>query len=116
MAPPLWIKELVEAVDECITVDGPTVPLEFHHGEQDGCWLVAVYPGRVKLAGLAAEGQTGACGFILDLEQLRSWFDQVQDVVWRSQGSQPGEGPYVAIEGVYQGKNVFLEVLAHAPR
>jgi hypothetical protein len=116
MAPPLWIKDLVDAVDECITVDGPTVPLEFHHGQQDRCWLVAVYPGRMKLVGALPEGEEDPRGFTLDLEQLRSWFDQVQDVIWRSQGSKPGEGPYVAIEGVYQGKNVFLEVLAYAPR
>ncbi len=36
-------------------------------------------------------------------------------VSWHSLGYPSGEGPHVVIEGIYQGHEVFLQILAYAP-
>ncbi len=40
---------------------------------------------------------------------------QIDAMVWQSLGFLSGEGPHVSIEGVYQGHEVFIQVLAYAP-
>ncbi len=41
--------------------------------------------------------------------------ETVDAVAWQSLGFPSGEGPHVSIEGVYQGHEVFVQVLAYAP-
>ena len=56
-----------------------------------------------------------APGFTLDIEQLRAAFDRIEALMWESLGSPYDEGPRLSIEGVYQGRELFLQVLAYAP-
>jgi hypothetical protein len=77
-------------------------------------WEVMVYPTPVELVGGALDGQVVAPGFCLDIEGLRSLFEQVTDSGWDALGS-PAGGPHVWIEGTCQGHAVFLQVFAHAP-
>ena len=51
----------------------------------------------------------------LDLEQLRAAFDSVAAFGWNALGLNGPEGPYVYVEGVFQGREVYLQVLAHVP-
>ena len=44
---------------------------------------------------------------------MRFLFDRIDGSSWSTLGS-PAGGPPVPIEGVYQGHEVFLRVLAHA--
>jgi hypothetical protein len=46
-----------------------------------------------------------------------SAFEELADVNWCSQSFGPNDnrGPRISIEGVYQGHDVYLEVLAEAP-
>ncbi len=54
-------------------------------------------------------------GFSLDIEQFRSLFDRVDSAAWQSLGFPSDEGPHVSVEGVFQGHEVFIQVLAYAP-
>ena len=51
----------------------------------------------------------------MDLDGLRSVFDGVDDFSWQTLGLTYSEGPHVSIEGLYQGHQVFVRVLAYAP-
>ena len=78
-------------------------------------WQIDLYPTPVELIGGAMDGEVVAPGFSLDIEQLRGLFDRIDAVTWQSLGFRAGEGPHVSVEGVYQGHEVFIQVLAYAP-
>jgi hypothetical protein len=90
-------------------------PLGYRYGEEDGFWEVIVYPTPIELVGGAVDGEVVAPGFTLDLEGLRSGFDRIVDCCWNALGLVPSEGPYLAIEGKFQGHDLFLRILAYAP-
>ena len=69
----------------------------------------------VELVGGAADAGRVAPAFSLDLEQLGSAFEEVKDLGWNTLGWLDGYGPFIWVEGVYQGHDVFLRVLAEAP-
>jgi hypothetical protein len=110
----VWLDQLVEAVADHMTADGVTGPLGVRYGEEDGIWEVIIYLPPVELIGGAVDGEIVAPGFSLDLEGLRSRFDRVDDFSWQALGLDD-DGPRVAINGVYQGHEVSLQVLAYAP-
>jgi hypothetical protein len=112
---PAWLDELVEAVADGLTADGPMGPLGFRHGHEEGCWGLVVYPTPVELLGGAHDGAVVAPGFTLDLEGLRAAFDRVDDFGWDAVGLHDAEGPHVRVEGEYRGREVWLRVLAQAP-
>ncbi len=110
-----WLDELVEAVAGCMEAGSPMGPLGIRYGEEDGMWLIDLYPTPVELVGGAVDGEVVAPGFSLDIEQLRGLFDRIDAVAWQSLGFPAGEGPHISVEGVYQGHEVFIQVLAYAP-
>ena len=112
---PDWAYSLVEAVAANMEATGAPGPLGFMYREEEGFWEIAVYPKPVELVGGAEDGEIVAPGFSLDLEGLRAEFERVDAASWQSLGYPSGEGPHVSIEGVYQGHEVFVQVLAYAP-
>ena len=112
---PAWLESLVEAVAGGMTAQGPPGPLGFRYREEEGAWDVFVYPLPVELVGGAHDGGVVSPGFSLDLEGLRSRFGRVDAFDWDAHGVGPDDGPAIAIEGLYQGHEVWLRVLAFAP-
>jgi hypothetical protein len=111
---PAWLESLVEAVAGGMTAQAPG-PLGFRYGEEEGAWEVLVYPLPVEMVGGAHDGGVVSPGFSLDLEGLRSLFGRVDAFAWDAHGLGPDDGPSVSIEGLYQGHEVWLRVLAFAP-
>ena len=113
--PEAWLDELVEAVVGNMTDEGGPRTLGFRCREAEGFWEVLIYPKPVELVGGAKDGEVVAPRFSLDLKGLRSVFDRVDDFSWVAFGLNDDEGPHVSIEGVYQGHEVLVQVLAYAP-
>ncbi len=112
---PLWLDALLEAVGACMEADSPMGPLGWRYGEEAGFWEIVVYPTQVELVGGADDGAVVWPGFSVDLEQLRSVFDSVTAMGWNALGLHDPDSPYVYVEGIYDGHEVFLRVLAQAP-
>ena len=110
-----WLGLLLDDVAACIEADSPMGPLGLRSREAEGLWDVCVYPTPVELVGGAHDGAVVTPGFRLDLEQLRAAFDAVTAFDWNALGLTRPEGPHVAVEGVFRGREVFLQVLAYAP-
>jgi hypothetical protein len=106
---------LVDAIGECIVADGPLGPIAVRYREEEGCWEIEMYPRPVELVGGAADGALVDPGYSLDLLQLHNVFEAVSDLTWNTCGDLDGEPPYVSAEGMYQGRQVFLRLLAAAP-
>jgi hypothetical protein len=80
-----------------------------------GTFIQEITPGEI--VGGAQDGAVIVPGFSLDMQGLISAFEKVAVFHWRSQSFGPHDnlGPHVSIEGVYQGHEVWLQVLAEAP-
>src|SRR5580765_836507 len=90
-------------------------PLAMRYREEEGFWEVWIYPAPVELVGGAQDGAMVAPGFELDLEQLRDSFESVVAFGWNALGLNDEEGPHVYVEGDFQGREVYLQMLAYAP-
>ena len=110
-----WLNSLLEEVGSCMEPDSPMGPLGLRYREEEGFWEVWLYPTPVELVGGKHDGEVVVPGFSLDLEQLRECFDSVVSCHWNALGLNYPEGPHVAIEGVFQGREVYLQVLAYEP-
>jgi hypothetical protein len=110
-----WLDLLQDTVAACVEADSPMGPLGLRYREEDGFWEVWVYPTPVELVGGAHDGEVVVPGFRLDLEQFRQEFESVVDFGWNALGLNDPDGPHVYVEGVFQGREVYLQVLAYAP-
>jgi hypothetical protein len=110
-----WLDLLQDAVAACVEADSPMGPLGLRYREEDGFWEVWVYPTPVELVGGAHDGEVVVPGFRLDLEQFRAAFASLTDFGWNALGLNDPEGPYIYVEGVFRGRQVYLQVLACAP-
>ena len=115
LSPIVWLHQLLETVAGCMTADSPSGPLWYRYREEEGSWEIDVYPTPVELIGGAVDGEVVAPGFELDVDEFRAAFERVEALMWHSQGFPHDEGPRLVVEGVYQGRQVFLQVLAYAP-
>jgi len=113
--PDLWLREFAETVAANMTADSAMGPLGYRYREEEGFWEIDIYPTPVELIGGAVDGEVVSPGFAVDLEGLRAMFERVEAFSWQSLGLAPGEGPYVAIKGSYQGREVYIQLFAYAP-
>ena len=115
--PPIWMESLVDIVSECIEPHNTMGPMGFRYELDEDLWVVIVYPSPIELIGESLDGTIVAPGFSLDLEQLRSAFEQLDEARWNAHSFGPYDldGPHISIEGIYQKHNVWLQVLAEAP-
>jgi hypothetical protein len=112
---PVWLEDLVEHVAMNMEADSVQWQLGYRYGEEAGFWEVIVYPTPIELIGGAVDGEVVTPGFTVDLDGLRSGFDRIVDFCWSALGLTKSEGPYLAIEGKFQGHDLFLRILAYAP-
>ncbi len=114
---PAWMESLVEVIHECVEAHSLMGPLGYRSLAQgDPCELL-VYPTPVELVGGAEEGAVVLPGFSLALQALLAHFDRVEACRWSPSGLGPDDpdGPCVSIEGLSQGHDVWLRVLAEPP-
>lgn len=110
-----WLGRLLGAVAACVETDSPMGPLGMRCQEDEDFCEIWIYPTPVELVGGPHDGEVVVPGFSLNLEQFRAIFDTAADFGWNSLGLSNPEGPYIYIEGTYQGREVFLQVQAQAP-
>src|SRR5207253_9016042 len=104
-----WLDLLQDAVAACIEADSPLGPLGLRYHEEEGFWEIWIYPTPVELVGGAHDGAVVVPGFRLDLDQLRQEFDTVVAFGWDALGLTGSEGPHVAVEGVFRGREAYLQ-------
>ena len=112
-----WIEELAELVSGCIEAHSPMGPMKWQYLEEDDLGELLVYPTPVELVGGEEDGAIVIAGFYLDLHELLAAFEQVTGLQWYAHGLGPydRDGPHVSLEGIYQGHEVWLRVLAEPP-
>jgi hypothetical protein len=114
---PQWLVSLVDLVGNRMEPHSATGPLAFRWRQEGDFWEIAVYYTPGEVIGGAEDGAVVVPGFSLDVQELISAFEKVAGVCWRSHSFGPHDslGPHISIEGVYQGHEVWLQILAEAP-
>ena len=111
------MESLVDAVGDCLEVYSEGGPLTFRWGQEDELWRMMIYLAPVELVGGPSDGAITHAFFSLDLQELISAFDEVMAFLWYTDSISPHDlaGPHITVEGNYQGRHVFLEILSFAP-
>jgi hypothetical protein len=110
-----WLEAMMNDVGGCIEAQGIMGPLGGRYRVEGEFIDVVVFPTPVELVGGADDGDVFDVDYMLDLEQLRAAFDRVDALGWSALGQNDPLGPHVSVEGVYQGRETYLQVLAAAP-
>ena len=115
--PPDWMEALVDTVSDCMEPHNVMGPLGYRWQEEDQFCTIAVYPLPIELVGGAVDGEIVSPGFSLNLQELSSAFEKLEDIYWCGQALGPHdlEGPHVSFEGVYQGHHIYLAILSDPP-
>jgi hypothetical protein len=111
-----WLDLLLDNVGACVSADSPMEGLSLLHREEDGFWEVDIFPDSVELVGGANDGAIVTPLFSINLDELRSVFEMVDDFGWNAFGWHDGDGPFIWVEGLYLGRPIYLRVLAEDPR
>jgi hypothetical protein len=114
---PVWLEALVDIVAGCIEPHSLMGPLGYRYLTDEDSTEVIVYPTPIELLGGAEDGERLIAGFLLDLGTLQQAFERLDGVHWQAHGWGPTdpEGPYLSLEGLFQGHAVWLRVLAEPP-
>jgi hypothetical protein len=113
---PDWLEDLIEAVAGCMEVDEPMGSLGYRWHDEDGdFWEIDLYPTPIELVGGAVDGAIVDPGYSLDLAALQEVFERIDALYWNTHGYHGSEPPFVSLEGIYEGREVYLRVLSAAP-
>lgn len=112
-----WLDELIDAAVGCMEAHSATGPVGVQYLQEEDLTTVLLYPTPVELVGGEEDGSLVISGFTLDIQALMSIFEEVIEINWESQAFYPPDpaGANVAIEAVYQGHSVWLQILAAPP-
>jgi hypothetical protein len=100
-ADPGWLDRLLRAIAARVVASIPVEALACRHSQGCGFHEVHVCPP----AGL---------GWAVDIEGLREAFDDIDGCGWYAAPAGEGDGPYLWIEGEFDGQEVFLRLLQSA--
>lgn len=112
-----WLEDLIATIGDCLTAHSPMGPLGWYAYEEGSMTELVIYPKAVMFVGGEMDGELGVPGFSFDVQTLLTSLERVDAVQWNSQGMGPHdeEGARLSIEGIYQGHDVWIRILAEAP-
>jgi len=112
-----WLEALIATIGDCLTAHSPMGPLGWYAYEEGDMTELVIFPKTVLFVGGEMDGELGVPGFSFDVQTLLTSLERVDAVQWNSQGMGPHdeEGARLSIEGIYQGHEVWIRILAEAP-
>jgi hypothetical protein len=113
--PPARLEKFIDIIAHCIEVHSPTGPLGWRYLEEEDYAELEVYPTLVEIVGGEWDGDLVLAGFSLDVSDLLAAFSKVDAIHWSSQGIADDEGAHLSIEGIYEGHDIWLRILAEPP-
>lgn len=116
--PPEWMQPLADYVAAQFMAADVLAPIGCHFCEADGLWEITLFSSQTEIVGGSQDGGIRPSRFHLDLKNLVDVFDSVDSMYWQAQGLgyEDQLGPHVGIEGMFEGRRVWLRVLAIPPR
>lgn len=118
--PPEWVADLVNCVVSQMQPSGLLNPVgcHFHLNEESAQWEISVFVSDTRVIGGEFDGARVQPAFFLNLTEVVSFFDTVENVCWQTNhlGEDDEVGNHISIEGEVVGNGVWLRLLARAPK
>ena len=111
----VWLLGLVRAIADTMIAGRTTPPLGYRYSDQETPWVVDVFPRMLEIVGGAQDGARLVAEFAIDVEQLRSLFEEIDELAWVSQSEAHSDGPHLTLQGNNRGHKVVVRILAFAP-
>ena len=111
-----WLGKLLETVSECWEWHALALHIGVQYREpndEDSDWEVWVYPALQEILGGEHDGETGWCGFNLNLAGLLEEFPAEHVNVSTRTENDP---PEIVLEGTFEGKELVLHVCLEPPK
>lgn len=115
--PPDWIRQLADQVAACLEPLEPMPPLGCHYHAVDDCWEISLFPSQTEIVGGAQDGLHIAPRLRVDLLEITSLFDAIEDISWQTRAVDETDelGCHIAISGILDGRRIEVRVLRRSP-
>ena len=110
-----WLDAFLANVVVCTEADSAMGPFGLRYTCDEDFWEITIHPTPIELVGGKHDGERVVPGFSVNLGQFQALFDSVEDFGWNTIGLNVPDGPHIWLEGVYQGREVVVQVLAYPP-
>lgn len=119
-APPAWLRWFANDAARAILDTAAHAPIgcHYHFGEERNEWEVTVFVSDTEVVGGPRDGTLVPCRIQLDVSHAIELFDEMPGIHWQA-GPIPEEDEvdeHVSFEGCVRGHQVWLRILAQAPR
>lgn len=116
--PPKWLQTLADRVAEHIAPVDVLSPLGCHFAKDGERWEVTIFASATEVVGGERDGSSRPSRFLLDVLGIQKLFASVSELLWQPLrvGSRDDLGAHLTLLGLYEGHEVWLRVLARAPR
>lgn len=115
--PDTWLQTLADCVAQSIAMIDAVSPFGCHFCFVDGVWEVTLFAEAVEVVGGPRDGAIKKSRFGVHITEILELFQNVSSCTWQAQSMGEGDdlGPHLSVEGDYQGRLVWLRVLAEPP-
>ena len=114
-APPEWLADLANQLAGLIDPVDQTAAVSCHFAASGSeGWEISLFLSAREQIGGPLDGQRIFSRFLLELGPAVGLFDRVEQFYWQPLSIGPSDeiGPHVAIEGQYDGRRVWVRILA----
>ena len=118
-APASWLAQLANQIAAEFYAVDVLAPLGCHYyfNKSRNQWEVTLFASKTETVGGEFDGKISSSKFNLDLKILSEMFSEVTRFHWQALAIGPDDelGPHLSLEGIYQGRSVWLRIPATAP-
>lgn len=113
-APPEWVADLANRLAGRIDPIDELADIGCHFADGGDCWEVTLFVTAGEQIGGPHDGSRVFHRFLFDLADAGAVFERIDRFYWQPLRIGDGDeaGPHLAIEGVYDGRAVWVRILA----
>lgn len=113
---PGWLTRLSKGMCECINLV-ENLPVGCHYHQEGDTFEITLFIAPTEFIGGPHDGERASTSFIVDVNQMLEAFDLVETVSWQAHQIDESDqlGSHFAIVGRYEGRHVWVRILAEAP-
>ncbi|MEX1231032.1 MAG: hypothetical protein WEB58_12380 [Planctomycetaceae bacterium] len=118
-SPPSWLSKLSNLIASEIAPVDLMAPIgcHFFHEPLTDEWEISLFASSTEIVGGEFDGIAHPSKFTVDIAAVMKCFDKVERVHWQNLPIADDDelGPHLSFEGLFDGYNVWVRILAAAP-
>lgn len=116
--PPAWLQTFANDVAARIVPVDLLPPLGCHFAYVEPQWEVTLFAASTEVVGGQRDGELRPARFACNVKAVLGLFDAIETIHWQTMMVSADDelGAHISIEGLYEGRSVWLRILARPPR